>query len=327
MDAREPVLIAGAGALGSVVGGLLARAGWPVVLLGRDPHLAAIRRHGLRIEGLFGTHRVRELDCATDVADVRGPFRAVFLTVKAWDTAAMTAAVAPLLARDGALLCFQNGLGNLEQAAAAVGAERVLGGRVIFGAEIPEPGCVRVTVYADPVLIGAPDTTDAALRAAAERWAARLNEAGIPSQPTDAIVAELWAKVLYNAALNPLGALLGLRYGDLPADRDTRAIMDTVIEEAFAVAAAEAVTLAWPDAAAYRDVFYGRLVPATADHRSSMLQDVERGRPTEIDAINGWVAARGAARGVPAPVNATLTRLIRARARRPAGRSEQAWTH
>src|SRR5207302_147298 len=93
-------------------------------------------------------------------------------------------------------------------------------------------------------------------------------------------------------------------YGDLPADRDTRMIMDAVIEEAFAVARAAGVELAWPDAAAYRDAFYGRLVPSTAAHRSSMLQDIERGRPTEIDAINGQVAARGAAHGVPTPVKA-----------------------
>jgi 2-dehydropantoate 2-reductase len=91
--------------------------------------------------------------------------------------------------------------------------------------------------------------------------------------------------------------------------------MDTVIDEAFAVAAACGVTLPWPDAGAYRATFYGRLVPSTAAHRSSMLQDLERGRPTEIDAINGHVVARGAALGVPTPVNATLARLIRARAR------------
>jgi 2-dehydropantoate 2-reductase len=130
------------------------------------------------------------------------------------------------------------------------------------------------------------------------------------------LVAELWAKVLYNAALNPLGALLGVPYGRLAEDPDARATMDEVIDEAFAVATAAGVQLRWPAAAAYREVFYGRLVPATAEHRSSMLQDLERGRPTEIDALNGWVAGRGAELGVAAPVNATLARLIRARVRR-----------
>ncbi len=227
----------------------------------------------------------------------------------------MAAAVAPRLADDGVLVSLQNGLGNLEAAARAVGARRVLGGRVIFGAELVEPGRVRVTVYADPVLIGSPDAADGERRAAAARWADALAAAGVPAAPTDDVVGELWAKVLYSAALNPLGALLGVPYGRMADDADTRALMNGVIDEAFAVARAEGVALPWPDAAAYREVFYGRLVPATAGHRSSMLQDIERGRPTEIDAINGEVAARGAARGVATPLNTALTRLIRARAR------------
>jgi len=321
----DEILIAGAGALGSVVGGLLAAGGWPVTLLGRPAHLDAVCASGLAIDGLFGTHRVRGLRCATDAARLEGPFAVVLLAVKAYDTAAMAAAVGPHLAGDGFLLSLQNGLGNLEAAARAVGAERVLGARVIFGAELVAPGHARVTVYADPVLVGSPDPGDARRRDAAAQWATALSAAGVPAKPTEALVAELWAKVLYNAALNPLGALLGLPYGDLPADRDTRMIMDAVIEEAFAVARAEGVALAWPDAAAYRAVFYGRLVPSTAAHRSSMLQDIERGRPTEIDAINGQVAARGAAHGVPTPVNATLARLIRARTHAGPPRKDTRW--
>jgi len=301
------------------VGGLLAAAGWSVTLLGRRAHLAAVRARGLAIEGLFGTHRVRDLTCLTDPEELRGPYAAVFLTVKAYDTVPMAAAVAPHLAPDGFLLSLQNGLGNLEAAARAVGPARVLGARVIFGAEVVEPGRVRVTVFADPVLVGSPEHDDRAPQAAAVGWATALAAAGIPTEPTEELLAELWAKVIYNAALNPLGALLGVPYGRLPAHPDTRAIMDTVIEEAFAVARAEAIALRWPDAVSYRESFYGRLVPATADHRSSMLQDIERGRPTEIDALNGEIAARGAVHGVAAPVNATLTRLIRARTGQPDG--------
>ncbi len=314
---RLGVLIAGAGAVGSVVGGLLAQAGWPVTLLGRRAHLDAIRARGLVVEGLFGMHRVSGLVCATDTTELRGPYATIFLTVKAYDTAAMAAAVAPYLAPEGVLISLQNGLGNLEAAARVVGPARVLGGRVIFGAELVASGRTRVTVYADPVLVGSP-SEDAALRARAAEWAEHLAAASVPARITDALVAELWAKVLYSAALNPLGALLGVTYGELAADSDTRAVMDAVIGEAFAVARAEGVALPWPDAAGYRETFYGRLVPATAGHRSSMLQDLERGRPTEIDAINGQVELRGAARGLAVPTNTTLARLIRARARRTA---------
>jgi 2-dehydropantoate 2-reductase len=318
MPEAESVLVAGAGALGSVFGGLLAASGTPVTLLGRGAHLAAVERNGVVVDGLFGTHHVRNLRCATDVGQLGGGYRTILLTVKSWDTREMAARVAPLLAADGHLICLQNGLGNLESAAEVAGRSRVLGGRVIFGAEVTQPGRVRVTVIADPVLVGAPDASDTALDAEARRWAERFAAAGIPCRHTDRLVPELWAKVLYNAALNPLGALLGVPYGWLPEDPDARAVMDEVIDEAFAVAQACGVALAWTTPMEYRQVFYGRLVPSTADHRSSMLQDLERARPTEIEAINGYVVRQGAVYGVPTPANALLARLVRARVRRAA---------
>jgi len=321
----EPILIAGAGALGSVVGGLLAARGRRVTLLGRPEHLAAVRRGGLHVEGLFGEHHVRGLDCVSDAAALRGRFATIVLTVKSWDTEAMVRAVAPHLAPDGHLVSMQNGLGNLEHIARIACDARVLGARVIFGSEVVAPGRVRVTVEAAPVLVGSPDPTDRERMAAAERWAAELAAAGITAAPTASLVAELWAKVFYNAALNPLGALLGVPYGRLPQDPDAHAIMDEAIAEAFAVASAAGVDVAWRTAEEYRTLFYDRLVPSTARHRSSMLQDLERGRPTEIDAINGYVAARGQALGVPTPVNATLTRMIRARVRRLRA-AEEPWT-
>jgi 2-dehydropantoate 2-reductase len=309
------VLVAGAGAVGSVFGALLARAGAPVTLLGRAAHVRAAAEHGLVLDGLFGAHRAFVAAAESDPARLVGPYEAILLAVKSWDTRSMAALVAPLLAPDGVVICLQNGLGNVEAAAEVVGGHRVLGARVIFGAEATGPGRIRVTVYADPVLVGAPDPTDRALDGRARAWAERFDAAGIPSRHTGRLAAELWAKIFYNAALNPLGALLGVPYGRLAESDDTRAVMNAVIDEAFAVARASGVALAWDTPMEYRQTFYGRLVPSTADHRSSMLQDLERGRPTEIDAINGYVARRAAALGVAAPVNATLTRVIRARAR------------
>src|SRR5262249_23951017 len=141
----------------------------------------------------------------------------------------------------------------------------------------------------------------------------QLAAAGIPAAYCDDIQAALWGKVLYNAALNPLGALLGVHYGALGDDPHTRAIMDAVIDETFAVACSEGVQFPWASADTYRDLFYGRLVPSTFHHRSSMLQDRERGRATEVDAINGEVWRRGRAHGIVTPVNAVLTRLVHAR--------------
>jgi len=313
------VLVAGAGALGSVFGGFLRRAGLDVTLLGRAAHLDAIAARGLTIDGIWGTHHVDGFAVATDPAALPGLFDIVLIPVKSYDTRAMAAAIASHLAADGVALSLQNGLGNVETLETALGPERTLGARVIFGATLPAPGRARVTVFADPTAIGPLEPGRHPHRdAAARRWAEAIDRAGVPAVATDRLAALLWAKVFYNAALNPLGALLGVHYGALPERPDSRALMDEVIDEAFAVARAEDVALAWASADEYRREFYGRLVPATYDHRSSMLQDLERGRRTEIDAINGAVWRRGAARAIKAPVNETLTRLIHSVEERPA---------
>ncbi len=307
----ERILVAGAGALGTVFGGFLAAAGHDVTLLGRAPHMHAIAHSGLEIDGLFGTRRVGALAVATDPAELRRPFDLVLLTVKSFDTDAMLAVTAPLLGPTGRVVSLQNGLGNLERVRAAVGPERAVGARVIFGAEVVAPGRACVTVCAEPVAVGAVVTGCADAEAHARSFARQVGDSGIPIEYVADVHAYLWAKVFYNAALNPLGALFGVPYGRLAEDADVRAIMDAVIEEGYAVARACGVTPTIADATAYRETFYGHLVPSTAHHRSSMLQDLVRGRRTEIEAINGCLWAFGRERDVATPVNATLTRLIR----------------
>lgn len=308
------VLVAGAGALGGVFGGLLARAGHAVTLLGRAPVIEAVRRDGLRVTGLWGEHRVAGLGLATRAADLAGPFDRVLVAVKSHATREVAREIAPLLAPDGVAVSLQNGLGNVEAIAEAVGEAHTGGARVIFGAEVVTPGTVAVTVYADPVLIGSPYAPrHPALEAALRSLVAALGRTPIPAEWTDDLPAALWGKVLYNSALNPLGALLGVPYGDLAASPHTRALMDRVVAEAFAVARKCGVRLPWDTPEAYLAHFHGRLVPPTAGHRSSMLQDLEAGRPTEVGAINGQVAALGARLGVATPVNDALVAMIRFR--------------
>jgi len=309
---NERVLVAGCGAIGSVFACLLAESGCRVEAIGRGAHFDVIRSAGIEVEGIWGSHRGSLSSAHDDGRTAVGPFDAVLVTCKALQTDALLATLDPgCLARGGRAISLQNGLGNIERVANVFGAARTLGGRVIFGSEIARPGSARVTVEAEPTLVGHP------LREhdeGAAYWAARFREAGAPADEAAFILAALWAKVFYNAALNPMGALLGLCYGDLPNDPERRRVMDRVMDEAFAVATAEGARLPWEDADAYRRHFYERLLPVTARHRSSMLQDLERGRPTEIDAITGEVCRRGDRHGIDVSANRVLLALVSSRA-------------
>ncbi|HXC50613.1 MAG TPA: ketopantoate reductase family protein [Candidatus Limnocylindrales bacterium] len=308
----ERVLVAGCGAIGTVFACLLAESGSRVEAIGRGAHFDAVRTAGMELEGIWGAHRGSLSHAHDDGRSAAGPFDAVLVTCKAFQTDALLATLDPgCLAERGRVISLQNGLGNVERVANVFGAARTLGGRVIFGTEIARPGCARVTVEAEPTLIGHPLHEH---DEGAAYWAARFRKAGAPADQAASIVAALWAKVFYNAALNPMGALLGLCYGDLPNDPERRRVMDRVMDEAFAVATAEGVRLPWPDADAYRRHFYERLLPVTARHRSSMLQDLERGRPTEIDAITGEVCRRGDSHGVDVSANRVLLALVGSRA-------------
>ena len=287
--------------------------GHDITLLGRVPHLEAIDKCGLRIDGIWGEHRASGFEVASNTRLLRGYFDAVLICVKSYDTAAMAASIAPFVAPDGLVVSLQNGLGNVEAIQEKIDPQRILAARVIFGATITAPGAVRVTVYAEPVLVGAWESkAPTHLCDAARAWAGEFNRSGIVAEYCAEIRAALWGKVFYNAALNPLGALLGVHYGALGENADSRVIMDTVINEAFAVACAEGVNLPWASADAYRALFYEKLVPATFHHRSSMLQDLERGRRTEVDAINGQIWSRGSKHGIPTPANELLSRLMQA---------------
>jgi len=314
MDHSTPqnILIAGAGALGCVFGGFLAQAGHRVTLIGRPWMMDAVRQNGLTIDGLWGSHHITGMHTELDSGPSPAPYDYILLCVKSWDSASMAATMAPHLKPDGVMVSLQNGLGNVEVIQERVGVERSAGARVIFGAEITSPGQVAVTVYAAPVLIGSLTPSPTVAQRLGGLISA-LSATPIPTQGTGQLSAALWAKVLYNAALNPLGALQGVSYGTLGESPHGRAIMDEVVNEAFKVAHASGVNLPWQSAAQYLSEFYEKLIPATAGHRSSMLQDLERGRPTEIDAINGQVVTRGKALGIPTPVNATLCEMIRMR--------------
>jgi len=138
-----------------------------------------------------------------------------------------------------------------------------------------------------------------------------VNAAGLPCTVTSSIRRDLFAKLLYNSALNPLGAALGVHYGALGDDPHARAIMNGVIAEVFAVMKAMNFTTHWDTPGEYMEFFYSHQIPATYHHRSSMLQDLERGRRTEIEALTGYVSRQGRALGAPTPICDTLSDIVR----------------
>ena len=290
----------------------MAGAGHRVTLVDPAPHMAVIADRGLRVTGIWGDHCFTGIDARTSTDGLKpGDFDVVFISVKSFNTPAALDAAAPLVDENTLVCAFQNGLGNIEQVAERFGWARTVGARVIYGVRVTEPGMINVTVIASPTALGAmrPDGPVDRVR----EITAAMDAAGLPTVYSDRVEALLWAKVAYNSALNPLSALLDARYGSLPDIPEARRMMDTVIDELYAVGRARGVLLDPPDADAYRDLFYNRLIPPTAAHYASMHEDFACRRRTEIDALNGAIVRLGAECGVACPLNAWLTDLIHAR--------------
>lgn len=305
------ILVMGAGAIGSVFGGLLAEQQHDVSLIGRKRYMDIINESGLKISGIFGEHNITNLKTFVDSASItERAFDVIFIATKSFDTENAVKGILSLMGESTLVISLQNGLGNVETISRMVGAERTVGGRVIFGVELVEPGHFKVTVIADKVLMGSPGGKADGKKL--EEIARALSTAGIPTETTADITKYIWQKVLYNGCLNPLSAILDVSYGQLGELTATKEIITEIISETFSVAACKNIDLGFASAAEYEKLLFGKLLPATASHHSSMLQDVRNGRKTEIDAINGAIVQIGEEIGIATPVNWMLTRLLHA---------------
>ena len=296
--------VVGAGAMGSILGGLLAHAGHEVWLT--DPwtdHVEAIRRHGLRLLG-SSEPLVARPHATSDVGEV-GSCDLVLVMVKAYHTAVAAESLGPLIGPTTSVLTLQNGLGNVETLACHVGRERMLPGGTYRGGEGVGPGEVRQTGIDKPTIIGELD------RPASDRvhaLAAAFRAAGIRTSVSDNIQGEIWGKLLVNVAGNALGAILGLPLGYLLEVDGSKQLVELVLEEASAVARALGVDLPYDDPLERIRANWSTL----RDAKSSLHQDIERGRRTEIEALNGAVAREGERLGVSAPFNRAVTLLVTA---------------
>jgi len=307
-------LVMGAGALGSIFGGFLAKNGRDVTFVGLDDHLKAIQTGGLRITGLWGEHHLENLKAYYGTTGLTGVFDVVLLSVKSHITATACTQCLPFMHEGSLVVSIQNGLGNWETIAATAGWPRTVGGRIIFGAEVVRPGTAKVTVYADKVLLGSPSGDISAERI--QTIVDDLNDAGIPCAVSPSITTQLWGKVLYNCSLNALGAILDVPYGELTRTPESLGLIEAVIREIFAVAAAKGVAMPYAGPEEYYRFLLEHQIPPTAMHHSSMHQDITQGRSTEIEALNGAISRYGKEQGVPTPVNDVMTAIIKGLERR-----------
>ena len=202
------ILVMGAGALGSAVGGFLAKAGHDVTLVGRNPHMESIGEEGLTISGIWGNHKIENLTTQTNM-DGLSSFDLILVTTKSPDT---EKAAKELVGRGSIIISLQNGVGNEEILQKQLGKEKVLGGMVIIGFVITQPGKVKVTVMADKIKIG---EMNGEKSPRLQKIVDMFNAANLPTEAVGNIQQWLWGKLFYNACLNPLGAILEVKYGKL----------------------------------------------------------------------------------------------------------------
>jgi 2-dehydropantoate 2-reductase len=309
---HDNVAVMGAGAVGCYFGAMLARAGATVRLIGRPALVDAVGRDGLQFNGVDFTGRI-PLAATGDPAGVAGAGLVLFC-VKSADTDKAAQAMAPHLAPGAVVLDLQNGVDNLErlrvQFERANVKNAVIPAVVYVAAEMPAPGVLRHNGRGD-LVIGEAGSRRAGAALIAD-MAAWLTAAKVPTRVSGNVDGELWWKLVLNCAYNAVSALGRSRYGAVTAMPQMRRVMTDAVREIVALAEAKGVRIALPDPAVSDPVEatlrFAEVMPQAI---SSTAQDIARGRPTEIDYLNGYVVRECDALGLPAPVNRTLYALVK----------------
>lgn len=289
------VAVMGAGAVGCFFGGMLARAGHDVVLVARPQHVEAVERDGLRMETKAFDEHVR-LAASTDAAAVAGA-NLVLFCVKSTDTESAGAQMRPHLAPDALVLTLQNGVDNADRLRTVLPPHQVSAAVVYVATEMAGPGHVKH--HGRGELVIEPSS-------AGEAVAQALVAAGVPTEISGNVRGALWAKLVINCAYNALSAIAQLPYGEVVKGAGIHDVMRDVVDECLAVAQAEGVRLPGDIHATVR-----KLVESMPGQYSSTAQDLVRGKPTEIDYLNGLVVRRGEALGIATPANRVLWAVVK----------------
>lgn len=308
------VLIYGGGAVGLGIASCLIAAGARVEIISREDTVSALNKRGLLREGIFGSFRAEpgSFWSYSSLGDLGGGgFDYIIVSTKAHDSLAAARDLvknAHLFGGTTKVVLFHNGWGSSDIFSSFFPEESIFNARVITGFVRPEKHRVEVTVHADAIHLGSLYTVSSSeladLRAA-------IAGGGIPCELTDEIGKDLWAKMLYNCALNALGAIFDVPYGMLGERESTRELMKSIVQEVFQVMVRSGHDTHFASPGDYLSLFYEKLLPPTAKHESSMLQDIREKKETEIDFLNGAVVSLGERADCPAPVNLTLSRMVK----------------
>jgi 2-dehydropantoate 2-reductase len=297
------IAIMGSGGVGGYIGGRLAAAGTDVTFIARGAHLAAIRENGLRIASALGDVALRPAQAHDDPLAV-GPVDLVVFAVKLYDTEAAAAAIAPLIGAQTGVVTFQNGVDAPEVLARKLGAEHVIGGVAKIAAVLAEPGVIHHTGTMATFVFGEPDRT---ISPRVSAFAAACAAAALDHEVSADIWRDIWAKMAFLATFAGVTSLVRRPIGPIREDPETRAMLSAGLEEAFAVARARGVGL--PDDFVERTLAHCDRLPF--EMKSSMLQDLERGRQLELPWLSGTIARLGGELGVATPTHAFITTALK----------------
>jgi 2-dehydropantoate 2-reductase len=294
------IAIIGAGALGGSYGAALARAGHAVTFFDVNAaHVAAMAAGGLKVSGVFGDTLAHGVATTEPAAIPPADVAIVLADTNATGPAARVAA--GCLKPDGFAITIQNGIGNVEALIEAAGPGKVCGGSTMNSAAFIAPGHVAHTNLGLTTI----GELDGRMTPRIGRLAEAMQAAGLPAKVTDNIMGTIWSKFILNCAINPLTAIMGLRAGEILRSPHAGRLMGQVVDEALAVVRAKGIVLPDPDIRTYVLEHGFRRY-----NKPSMMQHVEQGRRTEIEALNGALVREAQALGIATPVNETIWRIV-----------------
>ena len=298
------ITIVGAGAMGSLFGGLLSESGNEVYLLDIwKEHIETINKKGLWIEGLSGDRFIK-IKAVTEPKEIGGTSDLIIIFVKSYHTESAAKNISLLVGKSTSILTLQNGLGNFEILSNVFGLEKVIAGTTSYGATMLCPGRVRHAGIG-PTAIG---ELNGKITTRVEKIAQILTQAGIKTETSDNVMGLVWSKLLINVGINALGVLIRVKNGELIKGKYSPKLQAALVEEAIEVANKKGIKLVHQDM--IKEV--ASICEETSANLNSMLQDVLKKKRTEIDFINGAIVREGNKLNLSIPVNQVITDLIKA---------------